>query len=387
VWITVTSSEEARAASTGGADALVVQGPEAGGHRGTWEDRDDGDVPLLELVEAIAAQESVPLIAAGGIADRARVLAALDAGATAVQVGTAFLLCPEAGTGDAYRSAIAAGGGDRSDARVHRPPRTRVVNAFMRAHDGAPSAYPHIHHLTPPPRTAARSAGDPNGFNLWAGKNVALAAAEPAGRRHRAVTRVARLADERVAVSHSRTLRQPRIVCPTDWKCLCIARPPILPPVGPDDAGIRGRFQMREHICPSRRDDQRPWRSARRAPHTARIPDAAGASPPLHHHAQRRRFTMLDGMLTFLAGDQRFQCETGVNWTFREDQHTSEWKANRARLVVSSHQQGWNTASATRDLRRRPTPPPADAETRSLRKSKERCSNHARSFSGRQLND
>lgn len=180
VWLTVTSSEEARAASTGGADALVVQGPEAGGHRGTWEDRDDGDVPLLELVEAIAARECVPLIAAGGIADRKGVLAALAVGATAVQVGTAFLLCPEAGTGDAYRRALAAGG-ETGVTRAFTGRRGRgLVNAFMRAHDGAPSAYPHVHHLTSPLRAAARSAGDANGFNLWAGTNVALIGAEPA---------------------------------------------------------------------------------------------------------------------------------------------------------------------------------------------------------------
>jgi nitronate monooxygenase len=180
VWLTVTSSEEARAASTGGADALVVQGPEAGGHRGTWEDRDDGDVPLLELVEAIAAQECVPLIAAAGIADRKGVLAALAVGATAVQVGTAFLLCPEAVTGDAYRRALAAGG-ETGVTRAFTGRRGRgLVNAFMRAHDGAPSAYPHVHHLTSPLRAAARSAGDANGFNLWAGTNVALVGAEPA---------------------------------------------------------------------------------------------------------------------------------------------------------------------------------------------------------------
>ena len=180
VWLTVTSSEEARAASTGGADALVVQGPEAGGHRGTWEDRDDGDVPLLELVEAIAARECVPLIAAGGIADRKGVLAALAVGATAVQVGTAFLLCPEAGTGDAYRRAVAAGGQTGVTRAVTGRRGRGLVNAFMRAHDGAPSAYPHVHHLTSPLRAAARSAGDANGFNLWAGTNVALVGAEPA---------------------------------------------------------------------------------------------------------------------------------------------------------------------------------------------------------------
>jgi nitronate monooxygenase len=179
-WLTVTSSEEARAASAAEADALVVQGSEAGGHRGTWDDRDDCDAPLLELLGEIAAQESVPLVAAGGIADRNAVLAALDAGAAAVQVGTAFLLCPEAGTGDAYRGAV-ADGGETGVTRAFTGRRGRgVVNAFMRAHHGAPSAYPHVHHLTSPLRAAARLAGDANGFNLWAGTSVAMASAEPA---------------------------------------------------------------------------------------------------------------------------------------------------------------------------------------------------------------
>jgi nitronate monooxygenase len=180
VWVTVTSSKEASAASANGADALVVQGPEAGGHRGTWDDRDDGGAPLLELVEEIVAQESVPVVAAGGIADRNSVLAALEAGAAAVQVGTAFLLCPEAGTGDAYRRAVAAGG-ETGVTRAFTGRKARgLVNAFMRAHPGAPSAYPHVHHLTAPLRAAARSAGDANAFNVWAGTNVALVKAEPA---------------------------------------------------------------------------------------------------------------------------------------------------------------------------------------------------------------
>ncbi|HEX4525378.1 MAG TPA: nitronate monooxygenase [Gaiellaceae bacterium] len=179
-WLTVTSSAEARAASAAGADALVVQGPEAGGHRGTWDDRDDCATPLLELLEEIAGEESVPLVAAGGIADRRAVLAAHDAGAAAVQLGTAFLLCPEAGTGDAYRRAVAAGG-ETDVTRAFTGRRGRgIVNAFMRAHRGAPSAYPHVHHLTSPLRAAARSAGDADGFNVWAGTNVALARPEPA---------------------------------------------------------------------------------------------------------------------------------------------------------------------------------------------------------------
>jgi nitronate monooxygenase len=179
-WLTVTSAREANAATAAGADALVVQGPEAGGHRGTWDDRDDAGANLLELVGEISRRESVPVVAAGGIADRGAVRAALDAGAAAVQVGTAFLLCPEAGTADAYRRALRAAGAT-AVTRAFTGRRARgLVNAFMRAHPDAPSAYPQIHHLTAPLRAAARAAGDSDSFNLWAGASVALARAEPA---------------------------------------------------------------------------------------------------------------------------------------------------------------------------------------------------------------
>jgi nitronate monooxygenase len=173
VWLTVTSAEEAAVE----ADALVVQGTEAGGHRGTWDDRDD-ETTLLQLLAEI--ESPLPLVAAGGIADRDGVRAALDAGAAAVQVGTAFLLCPEAGTGDAYRRALAT----RSETAVTRAFTGRrargLANRFMRDHADAPSAYPHIHHLTAPLRAAARASGDADSFNLWAGTAVALARPEPA---------------------------------------------------------------------------------------------------------------------------------------------------------------------------------------------------------------
>ena len=179
-WLTVTSAAEAQAADAAGADALVVQGAEAGGHRGSWDDEAQSDVPLLDLLRATAALAALPLIATGGIADRDGVRAALTAGAAAVQIGTAFLLAPEAGTSEPHRRAIAAGG-ETAITRAFTGRRARgLVNAFMRRHPQAPSAYPHIHHLTAPLRAAARAAGDADGINLWAGTNAALARAEPA---------------------------------------------------------------------------------------------------------------------------------------------------------------------------------------------------------------
>jgi nitronate monooxygenase len=179
VWPTVTSADEARAAAALGADALVVQGAEAGGHRGTWDDRDD-DTALLQLLDEIGRTVDLPLVAAGGIAGAVDTRAALAAGARAVQAGSAFLLAPEAGTSAPHRSALEAGG-ETSVTRAFTGRRARgIVNGFMRAHPDAPSAYPHVHHLTSPLRAAARAAGDADGINLWAGTRHAGAARLPA---------------------------------------------------------------------------------------------------------------------------------------------------------------------------------------------------------------
>ena len=179
-WLTVTSLAEAQAADQAGADALVVQGAEAGGHCGSWEDTDDDAVPLQELLSTTAATVGLPLVATGGIADRDGVQAALAAGAAAAQIGTAFLLADEAGTSEPHRRAVAAGG-ETAFTRAFTGRRARgLVNGFMRRHPRAPSAYPHIHYLTAPLRAAARAAGDADGINLWAGTNAALARAEPA---------------------------------------------------------------------------------------------------------------------------------------------------------------------------------------------------------------
>jgi nitronate monooxygenase len=181
VWVTVTSVAEARAARDAGADVLVLQGLEAGGHRGTWVDGDAEALPLLPLLgDVVSAEIGLPLVAAGGVAHAAGVEAVLAAGASAAQVGTAFMLAPEAGTHPALREAIAS---DRPTAltRAFTGRLARgIVNKFMTDHPSAPIAYPHINHATAPLRAAARARGDADGFNLWAGEAHALARPRPA---------------------------------------------------------------------------------------------------------------------------------------------------------------------------------------------------------------
>jgi nitronate monooxygenase len=185
VWATVATVDDARAVA--GADALVAQGIEAGGHRGAFDDADESDLPLLDLLRALAPT-GLPLVAAGGIADGASADAAREAGAAAVQAGTAFLLCPEAGTSAPHRAALARGG-ETALTRAFTGRRARgIVNRFMREHPDAPSAYPHVHHLTAPLRAAARAAGDADRINLWAGTGFAEVRERPAADVVRALT-------------------------------------------------------------------------------------------------------------------------------------------------------------------------------------------------------
>lgn len=176
VWVTVTSAAEALEAAD--ADALVVQGVEAGGHRGGW--RDDEQLPLVELLARVRAVADRPLVASGGIGTRDDVERALAAGASAVQVGSAFLLCPEAATSRAHRAALARDGETELTRAFTGKDARGIVNRFMRAHPDAPKAYPHVHHLTAPLRAAARAAGDAESINLWAGVGYRSARELPA---------------------------------------------------------------------------------------------------------------------------------------------------------------------------------------------------------------
>jgi nitronate monooxygenase len=178
-WVTVTSPEEARAAKH--ADALVVQGSEAGGHRGSWVDHEAlAPISLHALLQLIDAD--VPLIASGGIATAAAVRAALALGARAAQVGTAFLRSPEAGTSEAHREALASDAPTGLTRAFSGRLARGIRNRFMDEHLDAPLAYPEVHYATAPVRAAARQAGDADLINLWAGEAHALAEALPAAK-------------------------------------------------------------------------------------------------------------------------------------------------------------------------------------------------------------
>ena len=188
VWVTVTEPDEAVLAAGVGCDALICQGAEAGGHRGTFEDVDGrGELGLLSLLRLTRALTELPLIASGGIADGPGVAAALAAGAVAAQIGTGFMLCPEAGTSAPHRAALTRPG-STAITRAFSGRRARgIVNDFMRDHGPrAPAAYPQVHHLTSPLRAAARAAGDPQAINLWAGQAFGLAQERPAAELIRA---------------------------------------------------------------------------------------------------------------------------------------------------------------------------------------------------------
>jgi nitronate monooxygenase len=182
VWITVTSPAEAAAATAAGADALVVQGSEAGGHRGSFADREAATgYGLLALLQLVAGRSALPIVAAGGIATGRALAAALAAGARAAQIGTAFMLCPEAGTSSAHREALRSEG-ETSPTRAFTGRLARGIrNEFMDEHDTeAPIAYPEIHHVTAPLRRDARERGDASRINLWAGEAHELARELPA---------------------------------------------------------------------------------------------------------------------------------------------------------------------------------------------------------------
>ncbi|MGW4563304.1 nitronate monooxygenase [Streptomyces sp. NPDC004561] len=185
---TATTAEEAVAVERAGADAVIAQGVEAGGHQGTHRDIPDIDgsgIGLLSLVAQIRESVRIPVVAAGGIMRGGQIAAVLAAGASAAQLGTAFLATPESGAQDVHKLALTNPLFVRTEltrAFSGRPGRA-LVNRFLREHGPyAPAAYPELHHLTVPLRKAAAKAGDAQGMALWAGQGHRLARELPAGR-------------------------------------------------------------------------------------------------------------------------------------------------------------------------------------------------------------
>lgn len=188
-WFAVaTTVAEAVAARDAGADAVVAQGAEAGGHRGAFDPAlaERRLVGTFALVPAVADAVDVPVVATGGVADGRGVAAALALGASAVQIGTAFLRCPEAQTAPAWADALArARPEDTALTRAFsgRPGRslaTRYVAAAAAPDAPAPAPYPVQRGLTAAMRAQAQKEGDLERLQAWAGQSARLARAEPA---------------------------------------------------------------------------------------------------------------------------------------------------------------------------------------------------------------
>jgi nitronate monooxygenase len=184
---TANTVAEARAWAEAGADGICAQGSEAGGHRGNFlEDVEASLVGTMALVATVRAAVDLPVIAAGGIMDGRGVAAVLALGASAAQMGSAFLVADEAITGPVWQQAIREAPDDPTrltrafSGRFARGLENRFMRE-MRAVEREVPAYPVQNRLTQPLRAAAEKAGDPQMMSLWAGQAVKLARPGEAG--------------------------------------------------------------------------------------------------------------------------------------------------------------------------------------------------------------
>jgi nitronate monooxygenase len=177
---TATTVQEARLLEEAGVDAIVAQGSEAGGHRGTFATAAESAlIGTMALVPQVVDAVSVPVIASGGVMDGRGIVASLALGASAVQMGTAFLCCSEAGTGNAYRSALLDAQEDETavtrafSGRLARGVRNEFMAEWESAHMQHLS-YPWQNALTREMRRAAARAEDAGLQSLWAGQGLRL---------------------------------------------------------------------------------------------------------------------------------------------------------------------------------------------------------------------
>jgi nitronate monooxygenase len=189
VWFaTATTVAEARAAEAAGADVIVAQGSEAGGHRGCFdaEQAERLQVGLFALLPAIVDAVRLPVVASGGIADARGIAAALMLGASAVQIGTGFLRCPEAKIPGAWADALAHATPERTvvsrvfSGRAGRSLETDYVRAATAPDAPAAAPYPVQRGLTAAMRKDAQQTNDVQRMQAWAGQSAALAKAEAA---------------------------------------------------------------------------------------------------------------------------------------------------------------------------------------------------------------
>ena len=189
LWLaTVTSVAEAEAAAGAGADAIVTQGMEAGGHRGAFDpaEAERKLVGSMALIPAVADAVRLPVIASGGIADGRTAAAALILGAAAVQIGTGFLRCPEAGIHPTWAAALGRAAPEATmltRAFSGRPGRSLATDYVRAAADPdapPPASYPAQRGLTAAMRAEAEAQGDLQRMQAWCGQSARLASAAPA---------------------------------------------------------------------------------------------------------------------------------------------------------------------------------------------------------------
>lgn len=185
---TATSVSEARAIEAAGIDFIVAQGIEAGGHRGLFDPQvEDQALPGFTLVQAIRRVSALPIIAAGGVMDGAGIAAMLALGADGVQLGTAFILCPESAASPAYRQLMKSerAASTVMTAAISGRPARCISNDFCRLTRDVPPGeipdYPLTYALGKALAAAASAQGEEGYGAQWAGQGAPLARELPAG--------------------------------------------------------------------------------------------------------------------------------------------------------------------------------------------------------------
>jgi len=187
ILASATTVREAKALEAGGADAVIAQGYEAGGHRGTFlGDVESGTVGTFALVPQVVDAVALPVIAAGAVADGRGIAAAFALGASGVQIGTAFLACPETDMHPVHRELLLQTPGEATQvtrAISGRPARAIVNRYIAEMNEGGaePLAFPLQYSLTGPLNAASRERDSSDLMVMWAGQGAALAEVLPAG--------------------------------------------------------------------------------------------------------------------------------------------------------------------------------------------------------------